>query len=58
VSFEPQALLENLAAVVEAITRSRAEGIKGNLYRSIHITSSMGPSCDMNILEVQAIEIE
>jgi large subunit ribosomal protein L1 len=58
VSFEPQALLENLAAVVEAITRSRAEGIKGNLYRAIYLTSSMGPSCEMNILEVQAIEIE
>jgi large subunit ribosomal protein L1 len=58
VSFETKALLENLAAVVEAITRSRADGIKGNLYKTIHLTSSMGPSCELNILEVEAIEIE
>lgn len=57
-SFETDALLQNLAAVVEAITRARADGIKGSLYRSIHVTSTMGPSIELSIADVESIQIE
>ena len=57
-SFDVSALVENLAACVQAITEARPEGIKGQLFKTMHLTSTMGPSLMLNISEVQALKVE
>lgn len=57
-SFDSIALAENLAACVQAITEARPEGIKGHLFKTMHLTSTMGPSLMLNISEVQALKVE
>ena len=43
-SFSEQALLQNLATAMDAITRARPTGVKGDYIRSVHLTSTQGPS--------------
>ena len=42
-SFEVNKLMENYAALVDAINKSRPSGAKGNFVKRITITSTMGP---------------
>jgi large subunit ribosomal protein L1 len=42
-SFEPRALLENYAAVVDEIVRAKPAAAKGRYVLSITLTSAMGP---------------
>jgi len=53
VSFQNSQVAENLLAIVSAITRSRPDGIKGSLYKSIHLTTTMGPSVALDISALQ-----
>ncbi len=48
-SFSPEALLENLAALVEAIVREKPAGGKGQFFRSVTLTSTMGPGIKLDI---------
>lgn len=57
-SFTPEALVENLAAMVQAITDAKPEGIKGHLFKTMHLTSTMGPSLMLDIAAVQAIKVD
>ena len=57
-SFTAAALVENLAAAVQAITEARPEGIKGPLFKTMHLTSTMGPSLMLNVTEVLALKVE
>lgn len=57
-SFTPEAIIENLASCVLAITEARPEGIKGNLFKTMHLTSTMGPSLMLNVSEVQALKVD
>ena len=43
VSFDTQALLDNLEAIVDAIVRSKPSGAKGTYVKSVSVSSSMGP---------------
>ena len=42
-SFTADELLLNLTSFIDAVTNARPEAVKGNLYKSIHLTSTMGP---------------
>jgi large subunit ribosomal protein L1 len=42
-SFDENQLVENYAALVDAINKSRPSGAKGNFVKRITITSTMGP---------------
>lgn len=48
-SFSEQALVENLATVMDAITRARPTGVKGDYIRSVHLTSTQGPSVKLDL---------
>ena len=48
-SFSEQALVENLATVIEAINRARPAGVKGQYVRSAHLTSTQGPSVKLDL---------
>lgn len=42
-SFEEDKLAENIVALVDAVTRARPSGAKGQFIRSIYLSSTMGP---------------
>jgi large subunit ribosomal protein L1 len=47
-SFEEDKLVENMAALVEAVTRARPSGAKGQFIKSIYLTSTMGPGIKLD----------
>ena len=54
-SFSQQALVENLGTVMDAITRARPTGVKGDYIRSVHITSTHGPSVKLDLAAALAV---
>jgi large subunit ribosomal protein L1 len=52
ISFDKDKLLENLAAVVEAIVKAKPSGVKGQYIRSASLSTSMGPGFKLNIASV------
>jgi large subunit ribosomal protein L1 len=53
-SFEAAALVENLAALVEAINRAKPAGAKGQYLRGLTIASTMGPGIRVDLPGVLA----
>ena len=49
VSFEQQAILDNLYALVDAIMRAKPAGAKGTYIKSITLTSTMGPGIHLDV---------
>lgn len=54
ISFEHQALLENLGALVGAILREKPQGGKGQYIRSMTITTTMSPAIRLDIAAATA----
>jgi len=57
-SFLPQALLENMAALVETVVRNRPNGIKGQFVRSAFLTTTMGPSIKLDLPTTLSLKVE
>ncbi|MCS7206327.1 MAG: 50S ribosomal protein L1 [Dehalococcoidia bacterium] len=57
-SFPEQHLLENLAALVDAVKRAKPEDIKGVFIRSITLTSTMGPGIKLDVPATLALKVE
>ena len=53
-SFEADALVANLAALVDAINRAKPSGAKGTYLRTLTIASTMGPGIRVDIPGVLA----
>ena len=53
-SFEPEALVANLAALVDAINRAKPSGAKGQYLRTLIIASTMGPGIRIDVPAVLA----
>src|SRR5919205_832791 len=53
-SFEPEALVANLAALVDAVNRAKPSGAKGTYLRTLSIASTMGPGIRVDIPGVLA----
>ncbi len=49
ISFEEEKLLGNLAAMVEAIVKSKPSGAKGQFVRSATLTTTMGPGIKLEL---------
>jgi large subunit ribosomal protein L1 len=56
-SFEPAALLDNLAALVDAINRAKPTGAKGQYLKGLTIASTMGPGIRVDLPGVLAAAV-
>ena len=54
-SFEPNAIAENLAALVDAVNRAKPAGAKGQYLRSLTIASTMGPGIRVDVPATLAV---
>jgi large subunit ribosomal protein L1 len=48
-SFDDEQLLENLAALVDAVVKARPSGAKGQFIKSITLATSMGPGIKLDL---------
>jgi large subunit ribosomal protein L1 len=53
VSFETEQLMDNWAAVMDAVLRNRPAGAKGAYIRRITLTTTMGPGVRVEVLAAQ-----
>ena len=54
-SFKADALLENLKTLQETIDRNKPSGAKGRYWKSLYVTSTMGPSVEVDFSALQEI---
>ncbi len=52
-SFSAEHLLENLTTLHETIERNKPSGAKGRFWRSFYLTSTMGPSVEVDLAALQ-----
>ena len=56
-SFAPEALVENLAALVDAVNRAKPTGAKGQYLRGLTIANTMGPGIRVDVPGVLAAAV-
>jgi len=56
-SFEPAALVDNLAALVDAINRAKPAGAKGQYLKTLTIANTMGPGIRVDVPGVLAAAV-
>ena len=57
-SFTEEQLMDNLALLVDNVLRARPAGVKGQFVKSAFMTSTMGPSVNMDIAGVSELTVE
>ncbi|MGD8457842.1 MAG: 50S ribosomal protein L1 [Anaerolineales bacterium] len=57
VSFEDKKLYDNMAALIQAVKKSRPAASKGAYFRKISLTTTMGPGIKVDPIQAQAMEI-
>ncbi len=57
-SFDEAKLLDNLKALQETIDRNKPSGAKGRYWRSLYVTSTMGPSVQVDFSALQDLKQE
>ncbi|NCO74291.1 MAG: 50S ribosomal protein L1 [Cyanobacteria bacterium] len=56
-SFPTEDLLSNLKAIQETVDRQRPSGAKGRYWRSVYVSSSMGPSIEVDINSLRDLKL-
>ena len=54
VSFDAGALVENVRAFADAVTKAKPSGAKGNYVKKVSVTSTMGPGLKLDIASLSA----
>ena len=57
-SFTKEALFDNLKTIQESIDKNKPSGSKGKYWKSFYVTSTMGPSVQVDINAVQDYQPE
>lgn len=52
VSFTEAQLLKNVQAVLASIKANKPQSVKGNYFRALHLTTSMGPSITVELSDI------
>jgi large subunit ribosomal protein L1 len=58
VSFEDKAIAENVDAVIDAINRAKPTGAKGQFFKSVYVSSTMGPGIKLDIKQALGAKTE
>ena len=57
-SFDEAQLLDNFVALMGDIVRARPSALKGQFIRSAYMTSTMGPSIQLDVASATALKVE
>ena len=57
-SFTKEALFDNLKTLQESIDKNKPTGAKGKYWKSLYVTSTMGPSVQLDINALQDYQLE
>ena len=57
-SFEEGQLMDNLTTLVDNIMRARPSGVKGQYIRSAYLTTTMGPSVQLDVASTSELRVE
>ena len=57
-SFDESQLFENLSSLMEAVVRARPSGVKGQYIKTASLTSTMGPSVSMDVIDLTELQTE
>ena len=57
-SFEASQLMDNMTVVMDNISRARPSGVKGQYIRSAFLTTTMGPSIELDVASATALRAE
>lgn len=57
-SFESDKLVENLTALMEALVKAKPSGAKGNYIKSAFLTTTMGPSVELDLKSAMALGLD
>ncbi len=57
-SFTKEALLDNLKTLQESIDKNKPSGAKGKYWKTFYVTSTMGPSVQLDINAIQDYQPE
>ena len=57
-SFTKEALFDNLKTLQESIDKNKPSGAKGKYWKSFYVTSTMGPSVQLDINALQDFQLE
>jgi large subunit ribosomal protein L1 len=52
VSFTASQLLQNVQAVIASIKANKPQSLKGNYFKTVHLTTSMGPSVTIDLASI------
>ena len=52
VSFTAPQLLQNLQAVLASVKANKPQNVKGNYFKTIHLTTTMGPSISIDLASI------
>ena len=56
-SFDQKKLVENMAALMDAVQKARPAAAKGAFIRRVTVTSTMGPGIKVDPIQAQAMEV-
>ncbi|MDB5058778.1 MAG: ribosomal protein [Chloroflexi bacterium] len=57
VSFDEPSILNNVAAMIEAVSAAKPSGVKGHYMRTITLASTMGPGIRLDLSAAQALRV-
>jgi large subunit ribosomal protein L1 len=53
-SFSEEALVQNIKAFIDAVTKAKPQGVKGNYIKKAGISSTMGLGIKLDLADLQA----